>query len=345
MNHLYKMLTTRQDPALPNVSKDQWAILAGLRFFLATTVVLGHFSLFVRLDPHHIVGDGYLNPGSAVFGFFILSGFSIASSVARETEGFYGRRFLRIWPLYLASIAFAVAVSVFLAPHGFTWPRGSGVPRASTFETIVSLLMLQTVLAYPIATVGPIWSLSAEWWHYMIAPLLKRLSNTLLALWIAASFVAFLTILPPPGHGIDFLQHGRVFVTTSWLWITGFLYYRWRGTPLGFLVLMLPSTFAATLGHFTGAPLFISIFVLVASTEIRVAKSLLRPLNFLGDYSYALYLFHIPAFIAALILGSNRSIVTLSAAFGISLIALYVVDYPSRRLLKRPVVASKLAAL
>ncbi|WGS46685.1 acyltransferase [Burkholderia sp. JSH-S8] len=325
-------------------SQEQWAVLAGLRFFLATTVVLGHFSLFIRLDSYHIVGNGYLNPGSAVFGFFILSGFSIASSVARETEGFYGRRFLRIWPLYLACITFGVAVSVFLAPHGFTWPLGRNVARASTFETIASLLMLQTVLASPIATVGPIWSLSAEWWHYMIAPLLKRLSNTLLVLWIAASFVAFLTVVPLPGHGIDSLEHGRVFATCSWLWITGFLYYRLRGTALGFLVLALPSTFAATLGHFTGAPLFISIFVLVASAEIRVPKRMHRSLNFLGDYSYALYLFHIPAFIAALSLGSNRSAITLSAAFGLSLIALYAVDYPSRKFFRTRKVSVSLAA-
>jgi peptidoglycan/LPS O-acetylase OafA/YrhL len=325
-------------------SKDQWAILAGLRFFLAVLVVLGHFSLFIRLDTHHIIGDGYFNPGSAVFGFFILSGFSIASSVTRETQGFYRRRFLRIWPLYLGCIAFGLAVAHFFAPHGYTWPLGGSVPRASIFEIIMSVLMLQTFFSYPIAIVGPIWSLSAEWWHYMIAPVIRRLSDAILLIWIVLSFIAFLTILPPPHRGIDALPHGQVFLTSSWLWITGFLYYRLRGTPLAFIVLALPSTFAATLGHFTGAPLFISIFVLVASTEIKVSKNFIKPLNFLGDYSYALYLYHYPAFIAALAIGLNRSIAQLGAAFAVSLIALYIVDYPCRAVFKRrrraPLVAS-----
>jgi peptidoglycan/LPS O-acetylase OafA/YrhL len=316
-------------------SSDQWAILSGLRFFLAVTVVLGHFSLFIRLDPHGIVGDGYFNPGSAVFGFFILSGFSIAASLGRDSEGFYKRRFQRIMPLYCGCIAFGLIVAHFLAPQGYTWPRGIYVPHASAYTIIVSLLMLQTFFGNPIAIVGPIWSLSAEWWHYMIAPALERLSNAALAIWIAVSFIAFLTILPPPGHGIDFLQHGRVFLTSSWLWITGFLYYRMRGTPPGFLVLAVPSTFALSLGHFTGAPLFISIFVLIASAGIRIPERLRRPLNFLGDYSYALYLFHIPTFVAALVLGLNRSILQLGAAFGVSLAALYLIDYPSRTLSRR----------
>lgn len=325
-------------------SRSQWAILSGLRFFLAVTVVIGHFSLFVRPDPHHIVGNGYLNPGSAVFGFFILSGFSIAASIERETNGFYARRSLRIWPLYLACIAFGIAVSAYLTPHGFQWPLGRSVPRASALETLASLLMLQTLIAYPIATVGPIWSLSTEWWHYMIAPLIRRLPNLVLCLWIAASFIAFLTILPPPGRGIDALQDGRVFAISSWLWITGFLYYRLRNTAVGFIVLALPSSFAASLGHFTGAPLFISIFVLIASAEIKIPAKLVKPLNFLGDYSYALYLFHIPAFIAALTLGSNRSAMTLGAAFLVSIIVLLAVDYPARRLFRMRHVAPTPAA-
>jgi peptidoglycan/LPS O-acetylase OafA/YrhL len=314
---------------------DQWAILAALRFFLAATVVLGHFSLFVRLDAHHIVGDGYLNPGSAVFGFFILSGFSIAASVERGTNGFYKRRFLRIGPLYLAAIVFGLLVSALLVPRGFDWPLGGGVPTATTVSIIASILMLQMIVSDPIPIVGPIWSLSAEWWHYMVAPGLKRFSNQALLLALVLSFIAFMLIRPPTGRGIDGLEHGRVLLVTSWLWVTGFLYYRLKGTAAGFVILLMPSVFALTRGHFTGAPLFISVFVLVLSAEIKLPRTLIRPFNFLGDYSYALYLFHIPAIIAALALGSQRSIVQLGSAFAVSLIALVLVDYPSRKLFRR----------
>ncbi len=84
-------------------SESSWAVLAALRLFLSMIVVLGHFSIFIKSDPYNIFGNGYFVAVSAVFGFFLISGFSIAASLDREPHSFYGRRFLRIWPLYLAS--------------------------------------------------------------------------------------------------------------------------------------------------------------------------------------------------------------------------------------------------
>jgi peptidoglycan/LPS O-acetylase OafA/YrhL len=313
---------------------SRWAILATLRFFLASSVALGHFALFVHPDPTGLLGDGYLNPGSAVFGFFILSGFSIAASVEREMSGFYRRRIVRIWPLYLATIAFGLALQI-LAPNGFTLPLGLHVPPATGMTTLASLLMLQTVVAGPVPFVGQIWSLSPEWWHYMLAPLLKNVGNGVLAAWIALSLIAFLTINPPPGRGINVLTHGLPFLNLSWLWITGFLYYRIEGTAAGFFVLAAPSVFSLTVGHFTGATLFISIFVLLLSSEFRLSPRMVKVGNFLGDLSFPLYLFHAPAMILALRLGSKWSFVTLSTMFLVPLAALYLVDYPSRKLFAR----------
>ncbi|RKF43531.1 acyltransferase [Paraburkholderia fungorum] len=315
-------------------SAAQWGVLAALRFFLAGTVAVGHFALFVRPDPTHLFGNGYLNPGSAVFGFFILSGFSIAASVDRETKGFYRRRCIRIWPLYLATIATGVALSLWM-PGGFVLPSGDTIPAASPSTIIASLFMLQTVIGMSLPMVGQIWSLSPEWWHYMFAPALKKVPNIALGIWIALSLWAFMKISPPPGHGIEGLSHGLPFLTLSWLWITGFLYHRMSGTPLGFVVLALPSVFALTHGHFTGAPLFITIFVLVMSGELTMGKRAIKICNFLGDLSFPLYLFHIPAMVIALKLGSNRSIITLASMILLSTAALYLVDYPSRKLFGR----------
>ncbi|HEY1999887.1 hypothetical protein, partial [Paraburkholderia sp.] len=65
-------------------------------------------------------------------------------------------------------------------------------------------------------------------------------------------------------------------------------------------------------------------------------------LNFLGDWSYPIYLFHIPALILAIAIGVNRSIAQLGVAFLVPLLALYVIDYPSRSLFRRkaPALAS-----
>lgn len=314
--------------------ESHWAFLSLTRFFLAACVALGHFALFVRTDPTHLFGAGYFNPGSAVFGFMILSGYSIAASLGRDSKGFYPRRIVRIWPLYLATIATGLALSIWL-PSGFRLPLGGAIPGATTLSVVASVLMLQTIIGSPVPMVGQIWSLSPEWWHYMAAPLLKRIPTAFLLAWSLVSLIAFLRIAPPPGHGIEAMSHGFPMLLLSWQWVTGFVYYRLRGTALGFAVLALPSVFAATVGHFTGPPLFIAIFALVLSEQFELSKKVIRFFNFLGDYSFPLYLFHIPAMIIALALGSNRTAITLAVMGVVPLIALYAVDYPSRSLFKR----------
>ena len=320
--------------------KSQWAILAGLRFILAAIVVAGHFSLYVRGNSWNLFGAGYLNPLSAVYGFFILSGYSIAASLDKESLGFIRRRFFRIWPLYLASIAFGFAVCLTLIPKGFHWPLGDLFTpgHASAISAVASLLMLQTVIAAPIEIVAQTWSLPAEWWHYMIAPILRRIPTRFLLVAIAVSFVLYLNAFPPgPGvAGTSNLTHGYGIAVLSWLWVTGFVYYRHRRTPLAIVLLIAPALFTLTIDHSTGVPYFIAAFVLIAAEDFSVPAWGRKVLNFLGDWSYPLYLFHMACFIVMLHFGSSRSIITLSGAFGISLAALLLVDYPCRRLFGGP---------
>jgi peptidoglycan/LPS O-acetylase OafA/YrhL len=312
---------------------SHWAVLAGLRFFLAATVFLGHYALFVKPDRIGIFGDAYLNPGSAVFGFFVISGYSIAASLDREEANFVLRRVVRIWPLYLFCVGLGVAMSPLMP---FTWPDGGKIaPTPTSLSILASAFMLQSFISYPIPIIGPIWSLSIEWWHYMAAPWFKKLPSFALAACLAASFAAYIFIKPPPHEGADQLRYGLPALVLSWMWITGFLYYRYRGKPLGFAILALPSVFAATLGHFTGAPLFVAIFVLVLAAEWAVPKPVVRALNFLGDVSYPMYLLHFPVMMGVLLLGFHRLNVMIAAVSAVSVLALYLVDYPARRFFQR----------
>jgi peptidoglycan/LPS O-acetylase OafA/YrhL len=325
-------------PTNNSPTEGQWAALAALRFCLAAIVVAGHFSLFVRFDTHRIVGAGLLNPLSAVYGFFVLSGYSIAASIEKSSAGFIRRRFIRIWPLYFASIIFGLAVYL-LIPNGFNWPLGDtfiaanpGIP-----SIIASLLMLQTVIAGPIVTIGPTWSLSAEWWHYMISPWLKNLPTKILLVAMLASFVLFVRAFPPgPGlASMGQLSHGHGILALSWLWMTGFVYYRYRKTAPGIFLLFAPALFAVAIEHSVGLPYFITAFVLIVAERVTVRRSLHRLFNFLGDWSYPLYLFHFASFVVMLRFGSTRSVITLSGAFIISLLALCLVDLPARRLFRQ----------
>lgn len=289
--------------------------------------------MLVKPDVHAIFRADHLNPSSAVFGFFVLSGYSIAASIDRDRAGFYKRRFIRIWPTYLLSIAFGLAVQWLVnhtsPSHPFTWPLGERVSNASTLSIVASFLMLQSVVSGPIPFNGPLWSLSPEWWHYMVAPQLRKLSTPALLLLILVSYLGFLFIHPPNG-GIETLVDWRVLLVTSWMWVTGFLYFRLRRTPLGFTILAFPATLALALNKNWGLPLFFSIFVLILSTEVTVQGKLARFFDFMGDVSYPLYLFHLPALIALLSLGITSSLDLLIAPLALAVLVLYMIDLPLR---------------
>lgn len=309
--------------------ESAWAVLALLRFFLAMVVVLGHCSSFVggRQDWTYI--GLWLNQGSAVFGFFVLSGYSIAASLEGRPSGFYRRRFVRIWPLYLSCIAFGLLISLRIR-HGLEWPMGAYLPPISVTSVLASLLMLQGIMASSIPIVGQIWSLSPEWWHYMVAPLLRKLSTVTLFALLAASFLMFMAIPTPQGGGAERFSHGLALVTLSWLWVTGFIYRRFDRQPVGIALLIIPSVFALFFGHFTGLPLFVSIFTLLLSGEFKVPNILLRIYNFLGDVSFPLYLFHIPVMVLLVSLGVRATTPLVVASLLVSCGALYAIDYPSR---------------
>jgi peptidoglycan/LPS O-acetylase OafA/YrhL len=305
-------------------------VLAALRFFLAMVVVLGHCCSFVGGPTDWTYIGLWLNQGSAVFGFFIISGYSIAASLDQDPAGFYRRRILRIWPLYLGCIFFGLLVTLRI-PHGFIWPTGAQLPPTSGASVAASLLMLQTIVGSSIPVVGQIWSLSPEWWHYMAAPALRRFSTLALLALLGASFAAFMLISTPPGGGPEKFTHGLALLTLSWLWVTGFIYRRFDRQPIGIAVLVIPSVYALFFGKFTGAPLFITIFVLFLSGEFRLSKQCQRICFILGDISFPLYFFHIPTMVLLLSFGVKGSASMVIGSLLASVVALYGIDYPSRR--------------
>ena len=269
-------------------------------------------------------------PGQlGIFGFFVVSGYSIAASLERSESGFYRRRFVRIWPLYLGCIAFGLVVSLW-APAGITWPTGGRLPPATTASVVASLVMLQDIVAPAIPIVGQIWSLSPEWWHYGAAPKLQECSTTLLITLIGASFAAFMLISNPPGQGPEGLRWGLSTLTLSWLWVSGFVYRRLDGKPIGIAILLIPSTYALFFGHFTGAPAV--HFIVRAVLELRAnvdcpPNSRLQlsrrfelpavPLPHTGHGSFASP-------------GTRASWIMVAGSLLVATAALYGIDYPAR---------------
>ena len=339
-----------EKPAKP--SESSWAFLALVRFGLAMAVFIGHFALMVDKARLNLFGFGFFAAASAVYGFFILSGYSIAASLDSKSSGFYSRRFIRIWPLYLSALIFGLLV-VAVLPSPFKLPLDENFKEPVTWLSVLaSFLMLQDIVAPAFWICGVIWSLSPEWWWYMIAPLLKRVWVLFLFALMALSLVQFIQW----NWGFNFMWYlhsrennmhafniaawnqesfGSAITGLFWLWIAGFLYYRYRRTPHGFCVLAFPCVLAFMFGRSVGFPCFATIFALVLCEEFKFSEKIGKFFDFLGDLSYPIYLFHVAVMALMVFLGFQGLFVYAIGVLGVSVASLYLVDFPARKIFAR----------
>lgn len=318
-------------------------------------VFIGHYALMIDKARLNLFGFGFFAAASAVYGFFILSGYSIAASLDRNSTGFYGRRFVRIWPLYLCSLVFGLVV-IALLPEQFKFPLDENYKEGFNWITIVGcLLLLQGFFfPWPFWTCGVTWSLSPEWWWYMVAPFLKKISLWILFSLMILSLIQFIQL----NWGFNLLWYlhsrqnnmhafnvaawqpgfGPAMTGLFWLWISGFIYYRYRRTPFGFCVLAFPCVLAFFFGRSVGFPCFATIFALVMCEELRLPGKIVKIFDFLGDLSYPVYLFHVAVMALMVWMGFQGLWVYCLVVVGFSVLSVYAIDYPSRKLFAKIVI-------
>lgn len=246
--------------------------------------------------------------------FFVLSGFLI-TSILLEARGkphyfrnFYGRRALRIWPVYLL----VLMICYLNAP----WFIGLSVTQAiRTAPWWAYLLFVQNLfhLALPPA-ITPTWSLAIEEQYYFLwAPLVRVLQRP----WALATVLAGALMAAPlfrlshfvwitPTHSlthVDGIAMGSLlalglytlsFSRRTWVWLgvagvlAGFTAALTVAGGTAFLDSALTTGFAGT------------VLAAIASTGARnPLNAMLRlgPLPFYGRISYGLYMTHIMVFI------------------------------------------------
>lgn len=273
----------------------------------------------------------------AVIVFFVLSGFLISRSILRSwSEGKWSwrtyliDRFSRLYVVLIPALLLGLlwdrtGICLFGAGPIYTGHAHNGilnfsiVARSKLDLLLANALFLQVVTARTFGSNGPLWSLSFEFWYYIIFALgfsaiiadndrRRRLAygaGAILVLlgvgqWIAAWFLIWLL-----GAAINLLP------PLPWLRsrLSTFI-------ALLFLAVTLEMTFRSVL--FAPETLFADLFVgLAASLLIVVAlqsKSPARPNVYsrvgsrLAGCSYTLYLVHLPClvFLDALIINGAR---------------------------------------
>lgn len=298
--------------------------MTGLRCFAAINIVLFHFSnpkWFGFLAP--VVNAGY----ASVSFFILLSGFVLAYNYSRrahlgelEKGRFWKARFTRLYPIYLLGLLMSLGMLA-LEHHVRT-------PGQFWLGVVLTPLLLQGWVPQ-IATFWntPAWTMSAEGFYYVIFPWLAKwraprrtsvLLVVLTAIWCVGMVPGALYILTNP----DGIAHPDRWTSAFWLNALKF-------TPLPHLMSFVFGVALAQLDHriyrdghlrlwlgvagFAGLfllldmgaavpyalihdgllmPLFACIILGLAGHNLLAKAMSFKPLVFVGEASYCLYLLH-----------------------------------------------------
>lgn len=147
--------------------------LTGVRAFAALAVVAFHFTegLTLPLWLQPLTSRGYLG----VDLFFILSGFIIhhvyrgafaSGAHPVDVQAFTINRFARIWPMHM----FAMLAMLALYGVALSVGRQPADQSALSFTALLaSILMIHAWVGLPSLNI-PAWSISAEWFAYLLYP-------------------------------------------------------------------------------------------------------------------------------------------------------------------------------
>ena len=294
--------------------------LDGLRGLAALYVVLFHCRLLAfpgfpeKSGPFWL---GWLMYGRlAVVFFLVLSGFSLAISAARHgwhpgsVFRFLRRRAWRILPPYWAALALSLMVSYFIAPASYRGPP-------NTRTAVVYGLVLQDIFKARTPN-GAFWSIAVEAGLYLLFPVLlfirRRLGAVILVTGVTLLVVARVLLAEhvPPMEGDRWLTPNLAPAFVAGLLGAGVLVAReeirrlpWHWLAalavLPVLSVIVVKGAAWTLSHYFWVDLAVApamtMFIAAVATGrpaflLRLLTS--RPLRGLGNFSYSLYLIHLP---------------------------------------------------
>lgn len=289
--------------------------LTGVRFFAAAWVMLLHFRDVTQTRSWHypLVDRLIVHGNYGVDLFFVLSGFILchvyadrfATRITRhELRSFISYRFARLYPVHLVTLA--AMIVLYLGQRVLTGASG-GNPERFTPGVVVSSLTMTHGWWGTVTPNLPAWSISAEWFAYLLFPLLclalTRARSApvvfvlvgcgLATVWHAVSGVDPTSKLP----GEDLIRVMAGFLVGM---ATYRLYRRVQGhtrTPALGIVLAVLVIVWACVGERprleVGVLLFAGLIIALASERDWLGRALShRSIVYLGEVSYAIYMVH-----------------------------------------------------
>jgi peptidoglycan/LPS O-acetylase OafA/YrhL len=281
-------------------AKTRYRTLDAWRAIAALSVVAFHCAGTTVTDA-----DGWwawllLRGWAGVFVFFPVSGYCIASALARLENASLGdflrRRWRRIMPPYWASIAFTIGVAVFAV----VFTRGSLANFMLTPGRWVAVLTLTQGLAGIEQAINPVyWSLCYEEQFYLLMALVVFLlpaHRAALLVAVTAAAGAYATGWWPAALRVEglFLEHWIEFACG----LAAFAWLRVPGQRPWAVAILAIAVVSAAVGRSIAITLSLAVTVAIIATarfDARAAASTAgKMLISAGAASYSLYLVHQP---------------------------------------------------
>jgi peptidoglycan/LPS O-acetylase OafA/YrhL len=316
------------------LAKRTSAHLDLIRGVSALAVMVGHVRGLFFVDYPNLVHASRLNQllygltgfgHQAVMVFFVLSGYFIGTSVCESLDG---RRWS--WRIYLVNRLTRLQLVLFPALLlGFFWDHiGIRLPQAASFYYgglykyylpsvalrstlpvfLGNLFFLQSVVSPVFGSNGPLWSLSYEFWYYILFPALMLAAATWAGVRNRLLYLGLALVL--------FWFVGMQISLYFLIWLMGVLLgrlprMRWPTSPrtmaLVSIVAGLPLVVVLAwvrvhpqaserITDFTIALCFsLWIYVLLQISREDVSEAYAKSAKTLAGFSYTLYLTHFPA--------------------------------------------------
>lgn len=282
----------------------------------------------------------------AVMVFFVLSGFLVGGGALRKwrvgkysASDYFISRFSRIYTVLLPALVCGGILDWF----GLQYFNGTGIyTNSPAYHTpllnfyiannldwatfLANLANLQGILTSHFGSNGPLWSLAYEWWYYCLFGLIleafsKKSADPILWVFASAALLA-LTALPA-----KLLLYMLVWGTGAWAATLD--PQRFKFSPLAGCVLFVSLLIGSRLfhilldgyvDHFAGSMFirFVPNLLLAAGFSLLIialrnrSYTAIRSLAFhklMADFSYTVYLMHVPLLVLiAAILSSNYGV-------------------------------------
>lgn len=279
------------------------------RFVAAMAIVISHFNKDLFLYKIRFIADIFLRANVGVSYFFILSGFIMIIAYHRKEKigyrDFYRNRVARIYPLYV------VGLLLYFVTRYYDF---------SFYKTFLYLSGVQSWIPGKALILNfPGWSISVEFLFYLLFPWLynylyskgnKSIWVIAVLIWIGTQvfsnlYTNSLSYKGPHTDSHEFIHYFPLWHINEFLIgnLAGLLFVRNRreknhdlGIALLFIGILLSLIFIPLNFH-NGlmAVFFVPVIYLISCNNGVISKVFsLKPLEFLGEISYAIYIIHIP---------------------------------------------------